>query len=64
MMKFETPYGFGTRVHIDADRDLVGVVTGFRWLDGEGIAIEVSWIHQGDAKVYWLQPWRLQKIEI
>ena len=53
------PFAFADKVHIDSDRDLIAVVTGFAWKDQQGVSVEVSYIHNGDAKVAWLEPWRL-----
>jgi hypothetical protein len=55
---FNSRYEFGDFVHIDGD-DLVGRVTGFCWQANEGHTVQVSWLHSGDAKVAWIQDWRL-----
>lgn len=58
-MNFLTPFEFGQRVTID-DTDLAGRVTAFCWRDTDGHTVEVSWIHNGDAKSAWLPAWRIK----
>ena len=50
-------------MHIDDDKDLKGVVTGFCWRSEDRPTVMVSWMHSGDAKEEWFQPWRLTHVE-
>jgi hypothetical protein len=59
--RLETDYAFGERVHIDGDRDLVAVVTGFCWRK-QAHEVEVSWFCNGDLKTVWVADWRLSRV--
>ena len=59
---FAPYFNFGQRVHIDSDRDLVGVVTAFCWRDSDSHSVEVSWIHNGVSHNAWFHPSRLKAI--
>ena len=58
-MTFDAPFTFGQRVYLDDDRELIAIVTGLMWRDCDGVSVEVSYLHNGDAKSAWMHPWRL-----
>jgi len=60
---FHSAFAYGDRVHIDTDKDLIGVVTAFLWRDGEGHTVEVCWFHNGADHSAWFQPWRLHLVD-
>ena len=51
-------------VLIDNDSSLVGIVTALtlRSVGGDSVmtVVEVSYIHNGDAKMVFVEPWRLK----
>jgi hypothetical protein len=55
-------FDYADRVIIDGDDSLVGRVTGF-FFRGPVTLIEVSWIHNGDARFQNIEEWRLEKKE-
>jgi hypothetical protein len=61
MFAYYSPFQIRQRVTIDNDNSLVGAVTGV--LSRECFCyIEVSYIHNGDAKVALFDPWRLKLV--
>ncbi len=62
MMDGHSRFGYGDRVIIDDDSSLVGRVTGF-FFRGPLIFVEVSWVHNGDARSQNIEEWRLEKAE-
>jgi hypothetical protein len=58
------------KVMIDGDRSLVGVVTSYQFrpvvvgktIDGAYVVIEVSYLHNGEAKTDWIERDRLQVV--
>jgi hypothetical protein len=59
---FCTSLAFRDHVHIDNDRDLVGVVTGFCFTSDDGHTVEVAWFHNGISYSAWFSPWRLHLV--
>lgn len=59
---FVSSLAFRDRVHIDADRDLVGYVTAFMWTQSRN-TVEVSWLHNGTSQSAWFDHWRLTPVE-
>jgi len=55
---FESRFDIGARVWIDADRTLIGVVSGFLWRV-EKPQVEVCWFHSGTHHSEWIAEWRL-----
>jgi hypothetical protein len=52
----------GDRVHIDGDVSIVATVTAILWRSTV-TQLEVSWVHCGDIKTFWLEEWRLTKAD-
>ncbi len=61
-MIYESPFEIGDKVYIDDDRDLVAWVNGVMWHYSDGHSIEVSWMHNGDSKMCWLNFNRLTRV--
>ena len=59
MSTFTNPYKLRDRVCIDKDASLIGVITGLIWEVDKEPATQVSFMHNGDSKVVWIQEWRL-----
>lgn len=57
---------FWEKVVIDGDRSLVGTVTALQfrptYTDSVTLLVEVAYVHNGDAKVAWIEPKRLSRI--
>jgi len=62
-MKFESTWAFRDLVHLDGDTSITGVVTGFQFRGARDPIIEVSWVHNGDAKAAWFEEWRLSVVK-
>jgi len=62
-MKFESTLSFRDRVWLDGEGSIEGIVTAFCFRETNCITIEVSWIHNGEAKSAWFEEWRLTKAE-
>lgn len=62
-MPFVSFFGFGDRVMIDGEVDMLGVVTGCIWRDNGEHAIEVSWVHNGVLQTHWFAERRLTRQE-
>lgn len=61
MAEFSSPYNVRDKVHIDGDESIVAYVVGFCWENGESGKVQVSWLHNGDAKLVWLEEWRITR---
>ena len=59
-MNVEARFGIGTKVWIDDDRDLVGIVTAIS-IRHHGVSYEVSYMHAGDAKNPFIEEYRLTR---
>lgn len=57
-----TSFAHGDLVHIDGDNSIVATVTAILWRSTV-TQVEVSWVHCGDIKTFWLEEWRLKRIE-
>lgn len=55
---FRNRFAFGDRVIIDDDDSLVVRVSAFQYRNEKSI-VEVGYVHNGDAKVAWIEEWRL-----
>lgn len=63
-MKCESKFDYGDRCYIDHDESVVGVVTSFQFrMSRVEAVVELSWMHNGDAKSGWFEEWRLVKVE-
>ena len=58
-MTFQSEWAFRDRVWIDGEGSIVGFVTGILFRETRDPVVEVSWMHNGDAKVAWFEEWRL-----
>lgn len=67
MSTFQSIFEPFDRVIIDEDRSMVGVVTCFQFRPtsdgGTNQVIEVSYVHNGDVKVAWIEMTRLTRVE-
>ena len=69
-MNFSSDLSPRQKVMIDGDRSLVGVVTSYQFrpvvvgktIDGAYVVIEVSYLHNGEAKTAWIERDRLQVV--
>jgi hypothetical protein len=55
-------WDFRDRVLIDGDASIVGVVTAFMFRAPNPSLVEVSWVHNGEAKAAWFEEWRLKSV--
>ena len=63
MPKHECKFSTGDKVHIDGDKAITGTVTLIEWRGLGPVRYEVSWLHNGDAKFYFFDEWRLSSAE-
>jgi hypothetical protein len=73
MKTYLARFAIGVRVSIDDDPSLIGVVTAYQFraipASGGGIgstyagSCEVSYVYNGDAKMAWIEEWRLKEYE-
>jgi len=61
-VRFLSEFALGDRVYIDKDGSLIGVVTAVQFRTTVS-TVEVSYIHNGDAKTVWVEAWRCEKVE-
>lgn len=54
-------FEIGSKVHIDDDKSITGVVTCIEIRPQKVVRYEVSWIQGGDAKFIVFDEWRLSK---
>lgn len=62
MAEFRCKFELQTRVTIDGDNGLRGVVTAVCFW-GDYATYEISWIVNGDSKVAWIEEWRLRNFD-
>ena len=62
-MQFTSIWTFRDRVYLDGDQSIIGMVTGFQFRGDREPIVEVSWVHNGDAKIAWFEEWRLKKAD-
>lgn len=65
-MRFGSDFEPWQKVHLDDDASLVATVTAFSFRPssdgGTNCLVEVSYAHNGEAKVAWIEPRRLSKV--
>lgn len=62
MTTVELTFDLKTKVHIDGDKDIIGVITGYL-LRVQGPQYEVSWFHNGAQHTAWIDEFRLTPAE-
>ena len=50
MISYECKFEIGSKVHIDDDRSIIGIITCIEFRRTDVVRYEVSWIQGGDAK--------------
>jgi len=63
MPSLECKFEIGQRVHIDADRSIIGIITMIEWRRNDLARYEVSWLCGGDARFIIFDEWRLSEAE-
>lgn len=59
-MKLTLPFPLFSKVYIDDDPSIAATIIGFCWR-GRGVEAEVSYICNGDLKLYWVDVLRLSE---
>lgn len=66
MSRFSCEFEPWQKVHLGDDTSLVAVVTAYSFRPtsdgGVNCLVEVSYAHNGEAKVAWIEPRRLSKV--
>lgn len=62
MHHYLSKFALQQRVSIDTDEAIIGTVTGIAFRVTRDPTIEVSWMHNGDAKSAWFEEWRLVEV--
>jgi hypothetical protein len=61
-MTLQSRWNFRDRVWLDGDESIIGIVTAFQFRETRNPIVEVSWMHNGDAKAAWFEEWRLRAV--
>lgn len=57
---FTTQWALGQLVHIDDDKSIRAVITGFCWRTTREPTVEISWFANGDSKTAWVEESRVK----
>jgi len=60
-MKFESPFGYLDKVHIDGDESITATVLAFAFRETRPPIVECSWVHAGAVQTHWIEETRLTK---
>lgn len=63
MPSLDCKFEIGSRVHVDSDQSITGVITVVEWRRPDVARYEVSWLCNGDAKFIVFDEWRLSPAE-
>ena len=59
--EFRTEFDFGTRVTVDGDASIIGIITAFKYMwPGEPL-VEISYFHNGEQKFALIEESRLAR---
>jgi hypothetical protein len=59
--RFQSSFGFGDLVHIDADLSLTATVTAFTWCVDGPAQVEVAYLHNGTSNHVWIEDARITR---
>lgn len=60
-MQYECEFGVGDKVFMEDDPSILGRVLAVEFRGGSAMAVEVGWMHSGDARKTWFEVWRLRR---
>ena len=58
--RFVSRWAFRDKVHVDDDRSITAIVTGFSFSES-GVKVCLNWFANGDNKEAWFEEWRLSE---